>query len=625
MHRVRTLATVALALAILLAGVQPARAQVAADGQVDVQACAIVADDDLRQELNAVTQQIFAGFDARIDVAAIVAQQWVRLDMDATLAGEVDQAVARLRQREDQWNQFLSGWSSAKAEELTRQVAAEAFGSETFRAKLEELSAAVATAIAAEIEPVSTESTSWTLLCLQQHIGSRYTAAIVDAFARELEDQTQSFTYMPDQGMADGVLAVLDTHRTALGGIGVIVVAQVTKRMVQKVGQTIAKRVAGRLVGRIIGKAGATVIPLVGWIVGGGLIVYDVLDSLDGALPQIQASLTAPEVRAAIQAELVAVIEPELRLELPQIGRTIANELYGEWLDFQRTYRQVLSLVEEDARLAAHLAGDADLPRLANIVDMALAAGGREGLDRMLDDGSLAQLLALPDAGLEIFQATGSAETAQAWAELAGNRLGQVAALEVYKHKAPADLDRRQLDALLAVDDPQAIANLMLLDSAALDRLLTLSTASLAQLARQLSPSELTWLSSYVAAMNQQQVNQLITRVLDRPDLMAQLADDGVQSFMVQSGDVDATLAFLEAPADVATVAGHLLKLAAGDVPLRLFAFRYGWPLTAGAVGLPLLLALALIYALAAAVLRPFVAVFRWLGRGRPASSGRRE
>jgi hypothetical protein len=341
-------------------------------------------------------------------------------------------------------------------------------------------------------------------------------------------------------------------------------------------------------------------------------------------LPQIQASLTSPEVEAAIQAELVAAIEPELRLELPQLGRTIANELYGEWLDFQRSYRQVLSLAEEDARLAAYLGDDTDLPRLASIVDLALVAGGRDGLSRMLDDGSLAQLLALPDAGLEIFRATGSAETAQAWADLAGVRLDQVVAAELYKHKAPADLDRRQLDALLAVDDPQAVANLMLLDRAALDRLLALSTASLAQLARQLSPGQLTWLSSYVARMSQEQVNQLVTRVLDRPELMARLADDGVQSFVVQSGDVDRTLAFLDAPTDAATLADHLLKLAAGAVPLRLFAFRYGWPLTAGAVGLPLLLALALIYALAAAVLRPFVAVFRWLGRAWPAGSGRR-
>ncbi|MEZ4608825.1 MAG: hypothetical protein R2838_00965 [Caldilineaceae bacterium] len=32
-------------------------------------------------------------------------------------------------------------------------------------------------------------------------------------------------------------------------------------------------------------------------------------------------------------------VEPELRQELPQMARTLADDLYAEWLDFKRQYR----------------------------------------------------------------------------------------------------------------------------------------------------------------------------------------------------------------------------------------------------------------------------------------------
>ncbi len=75
------------------------------------------------------------------------------------------------------------------------------------------------------------------------------------------------------------------------------------------------------------------------------MIVYDVLDSLDGALPQIQESLQSPDAKLLVRDEIVSSLEPELQRELPQIARDVANDLYAEWLDFKRQYRQVLALV----------------------------------------------------------------------------------------------------------------------------------------------------------------------------------------------------------------------------------------------------------------------------------------
>lgn len=58
--------------------------------------------------------------------------------------------------------------------------------------------------------------------------------------------------------------------------MGVIVVTEISRRIAIKLSEKIAERIAGKIVGRIIGKAGGlTLIPVAGWVIGLGLIVWD--------------------------------------------------------------------------------------------------------------------------------------------------------------------------------------------------------------------------------------------------------------------------------------------------------------------------------------------------------------
>ena len=93
---------------------------------------------------------------------------------------------------------------------------------------------------------------------------------------------------------------------------------------------------AGRIVGRVLGRLGSSLIPWVGWLIGAGLIAWDIWDGSKGALPQIEQSLQSEEVKAAIRAEISDSVSESLDAEMAAIadevrqrgGVTIVDEIY---------------------------------------------------------------------------------------------------------------------------------------------------------------------------------------------------------------------------------------------------------------------------------------------------------
>lgn len=587
--------------------------------------CETVAPEALRDEMNRVSQAIFSGEGGAVDIAGIVARQWRLVGMDAAIDTAVRDAVVQVQNDTDLWSRFVSGWSPAQAEELTRQVADLAFTSTTFRTAVDTLSAAVGADLAATVAALAAQSATQATLCLQSYVGTRYSEALVAIFTAELQAQTDALDLAGSTGTDQGIWTVVDRHKGALGGVGVIIATQIAKRVMVRLGENIAKRVAGRVVGRIIGKAGSTLVPVAGWAIGAALIAYDLYTSRDGALPQIESGLQAAEVKATIRIEITDAVETELRLETPQLARDIANDLYAAWLDFQRKYTQVLSWAENDPAFAGLLAQTDDPAKLASLVDITLASLGQAGLDAALADGSLGRALDLPETSYVILAGAASFATLLAWADVAGAVLDQVVATEIYKHKAPGDLSRDELLALLAVEDRAAVSNLALIPRDSLVALLGLATDHLRKVGQTLSADDLTWLAGYLTQLSQEQANQLVALILDDPSLMAPLKDAAVQAQVVQAQHVGETLRFLTAPLTLMGYGEDLLMLGSARIGLGLFHAKYGLLVTLLSVGLPLLLALALISSLLRWLFGPVVGLLRalgWLAR-RPQSSGR--
>jgi hypothetical protein len=578
--------------------------------------CSQVDEAALQDELNRVTQQVFAIALAQVDLAALVDAQWQQLEVDLVVDAAIDQAVAQVKNEKDLWDKFLSSWSPEKAEELTRAVANRAFASTAIGGKIEELSTAVADELAQKIGVLSAESASAAFYCLQTFVNDHYATVLLRTFESQVQRAAERVDVAASSELDTGILTVLDQHKTALGGIGVIIAAQIARRMVQSIGQQIAKRVAGRIVGRVLGRVSSELIPIVGWLVGAGLIAYDVYTSRDGALPQIQETLKSAEIKAGIRSEMVAAMEPEFRREAPQIARDVANDLFSQWREVKRNIRQVLELAESNPGFGAllnRLQTPDDLARLVSLVSVARPALGEEGFAQAVADGSLAQVLAQPASSYPVIEATKSISTALAWNALAGALIDPVVSFELYKHQRPENLTRPLLEKLLALDNRAVIEKLALLDVATIETLLTISTNNLIDLTSELTPVEVKLIAGYLPRLTAEQKNQLITQLVSNPTFIQQLQASGVQDYLVNSTDLEATLVFLAEPRGWGALAVDLQALFFGKAPVGLFWYKYGAgqsTLIAAGLLLVLLFAVRLIYGLLAWLVHPVASLF---------------
>ncbi|HRW05401.1 MAG TPA: hypothetical protein P5121_09920 [Caldilineaceae bacterium] len=583
-----------------------------------LQECDVITEETLQDELNKVTQDVVATASAELNVSRIVATQWQALEMDRVIEREVDAAVERVKSREDYWNKFLSGWSIAKAEELTRAITNETFDSPNFHAKIDELSKAVAQQIGEEIAVISAQSVSAAFFCLQTFIDGNYSGALVSTFEEEVRLATEDAGFGENGALDSSLLTVASQHKSALGGVGVIIVAQVSRRILIELGESISERIVGRIVGRVLGKAGSTIIPIAGWLVGAGMIAYDVYSNLDGAIPEISNTLKSEEVKAGIRGEITASIEPELKRELPQIAREVSNQLYNEWRDVKRNIRQVLELANENAAFQAILSTletPQELAKLVDLVGILLPTVGRDGILAAVEDQSLEQLLQLPEAAFQIIADTGSIQEALTWSATVGTQLNDVVKYEIYKHQPPDGLDTDLLEKLLALDNEVAIEKLVLLPPETLQTLLQIASTNLVALSNQLTPTDLTALAGYIEVLDQEQRNQLVARISSNPETVAQLSDETVRTYLATNrGNFDEALGFLLSPKEGMAAFNDVTKVATGAIPWQLFFYKYGTGqslLVSGAMLLAALVLIRLIFGAVGWLLSPITGLFR--------------
>src|SRR4051812_42267004 len=150
---------------------QSPAAQSTQTGQMNAQGpipagCETVAPGALRDELNRVSQSIFAPENSLgatttgspVNIDALVARQWKLVGVDAAIDSAVDDAVTQVSSNSDLWQKWLSGWSPDQAAEMTNNIVATAFTSKTFRDSVDALAAGVAGDLAQAVGSLSAES-----------------------------------------------------------------------------------------------------------------------------------------------------------------------------------------------------------------------------------------------------------------------------------------------------------------------------------------------------------------------------------------------------------------------------------------------------------------------------------
>jgi hypothetical protein len=434
-----------------------------------------------------------------LDVDTLVARHWSDLGAGAVFDQEVDAAIVRLQANTDYWTRFLSGWSSQHAEALANQVAADAFNSPVFQTKLDELATALAAGLVAEMDASAARSASSALLCLQSFVGERYSATLFDAFAQRIGQDLAPAVGV--EASAPVAIAPVDLHLKALTGVGVIIAAQISRRIAVSLSQKIAGRLAGRIAGRVLGRIGTSVIPYIGWVVGAGLIVWDLVEGSQGALPQIREALQAETVKQEMRAEIAAAVREGLQAETQTLAATLAGTLVGEWQQYCADHDDLCTLAAEgdDFRGLLDATPVDRLDRLAALVSLFLADLGRPQLDAALADGTLAELLALPPEADAVLAATGSPQTVLAWATLAGPDFARMVELELYRELAPEQLTPAAFATLVAFADHATMHKLLALPPARWQILARLPSAELESIVAATPSDDLVWLAAYLA------------------------------------------------------------------------------------------------------------------------------
>ncbi len=582
----------ACVIAFLLAALLPAkvtRAQGAPPAAYTFQECDQVDETSLRDELNSITQTVFENERSRLDVAQIVDRNWRDMGMDLRVDRAVDDAIESVRNDTGFWERIWSGWSLSKAEELATRVAEEAFGSDEFAGQLDELSARVADDIVEEIKLVTTKSASTALACVQEFIGGRFSKTLAIELNRQIEEELELLKLDPDTDQS--FLDILKIHSNLAGGVAVIIGTRIGVALAKKLASAFTRNIIGKILSRILGGAVSAGVPIVGWIIGGVLVIIDVFISREGAIPLIREKLQGDDVKAEMRNWMAEEVSEGLRIEMPSLARNVANSAFSQWQDFRQKFARVLQLAETNSRFKLIL-DFTEVDQLAKLSELVALVEEYEPdrLEELINTGRFEFMQTLPEEALEIYRSAGESETLVGWAELAGDLILKVVEYNLYLVSDVADfVDRDALETVLSLEDETAIRNSMTLEAEDQDALLALTVETARSLLLgDLNSSQLSHLAAtYLTALAPQDAELLAEFVLNNPALFSLLESDLVREALLQSQNLQAALSFLADGTGSETGFGRALQVLedlnpvlSGDVSWLLFWQKNGTALS---------------------------------------------
>ena len=584
-HRYAIVASILVLVLASLLPVKTALSQGAPPVSYTFDECDQVSEAGLRDELNRITQAVFDDGRQVIPVKDIVEQHWRELGMDNVIDQEVEHAIERVRNDTPFWEIIWSGWSIEAAEKLAARVTFEAFLEEDtpretpFEEHFGKLSTQVATDIVGEIRLVTAESASSALVCVQEFIGDKFSSTMTGVLDIQIQEELEVLKDSPDTDV--NFVDILKAHSALAGGIAVVISTRIGTQIAKRIATVVGKNIVSRIVSKALVGAITAGLPVLGWIIGGFLLVKDVYDSRDGALPLIRDSLTSEDVKAQLRERTAEAIVEELRKESPELARSIANSTFSKWQDFRQKFSRILDLAENLPRFKSIL-DRTEIDQVAKLADLVHLVEEREPdqLEELVQTGRLELLLTLPEEALEILRVTGSSETLLSWAELAEDLILRVVETELYLVASPTDLkDRMELEKVLALGEIELIQKLMLLNESERNALLGLPTTHTQELLNAFASEELSWLvTSYLTTLSERNRNILIDRLLGQPELMAELSTETVMTALFDAQDFSQALNYVLQNTGDNTTVGQLLGILtrsepviSGELPWSLF------------------------------------------------------
>ena len=490
----------ALIVLILLATVLPTRSAMAQSTSqtYTFPECEHIEEELLLSELSRISRSIFVEEKDYLDIAKIVDRNWVELDMDSVVDAAVDKAADRVLSEERLWDRIISGWHPPTAEAFATKVITSTFESPVFEVSVNKLSERIVKDLEVEMQVMTAISASSSLLCLQEFIGTTFSKTMAVHLEYSIEEWLANTVVDPD--VDPDLSAILKVRTPSLAGVSLIISTQIAKQLAKRVTQ----QIVGKVIGRVVGKAAGSLIPVAGWIIGGALIVWDLVSLDKGSVPQIREALKEQDIKQEIRTQIATVVEEELDAVLPALVEDVTLDMLGQWKRFLQGFELVLRLAEKNARFRAVLDNvtSEQVGVLSDLVKVGTEVLGTDWLDRIIENGKFERILALPPVSFEILRETASPDLLLDWGDLSGNELVGVVETRLYKIASPSDIgDRETLKRILEIEDPAAIRKLMQVKSENRIAILTLRIEQTKWLLTEVPDDDLAWTSSYIVGL----------------------------------------------------------------------------------------------------------------------------
>ena len=457
--------------------------------------CESVEEASLLGELNHITLSIFKERTTGPFLAEIVKDNWTELDVDGVVDAAVDAAIEDVKREEGYWSKLLSAWTSGRAEEFATRVSTKAFDSPRFQDAMDRLAQAVVDDLANEIQLIMYESASSAAGCVEEFVGTSFSQTM----AISLDDQIQGWLpEMKSDSYRSDIREVLkDRWRSSSGSTTILLGTQFTKLLATR----LAKGIVGKVVTRIIGKAAGSLIPVAGWVIGGGLIVWDLWEARRGALPQIAEALKGADVKREIRLQIVEAVDTELNAALPELSQTATLSIYRQWKDFLQEFKPVLRLAEKNARFRLIVDDSTadQVDKLTELVRIGNEVLGYEWLVRIIESGEFEEILVLPIRSFVLLKETADPPLVLDWYEVAREGIIGVVETELYRFTQPGDFkDRESLLQILDIAEPFVIREFMQFKEEDRERLLHLPVSHIRWVFTVLGNEEIGWFVSYL-------------------------------------------------------------------------------------------------------------------------------
>ena len=569
-----------LLISILLSTFLPAKTLYAQSNNTATytfEECDRIEEDDLREELNKISQAVFEGEESAMNVGSMVEHSWKEQNLDEILDEQVDLAKKRVRGETPWWDRVRAIWSEEYAERMTTDVITYTVTSKAFSEGMNAFATNLTDKISAEIHLMTVKSASTAFTCVQTFIGSKFSDTLATTLYTQVKKGVEELP-LPDSESEDSFyLDILKENPNLITGVGSIVGGYLAKNLVKE----LLGKFAGKIVTRILGGS----LPIAGWLVGVILIIKDIFDAGSAALDVIATALKDDSTKATIREHFTKEVRDELRTGRPELARLVSEDVFSQWQKFQQKYARVLELAEKDPQFRTILDNTAvdEVQKLASLATLIENRFGLEQLRKLIGNGQFERLLLLFEEVLDILEVVENPEVVIAWADLAEEKITQVVLYDVYRVSLPSDFrDRAQLESVLSLEDTDLIQKVMILDPDSRYTILELPAEQSVKVLAALSSEALYHLSEdYLAVLEPREKNILVDRILRNPGLQSEIGSVVVRDSLLEGQYFEERLNYIVQGTRDRSWFGHAVEIVSaaglvlsGTIPLALF-FSY--------------------------------------------------